>query len=171
MSDNMTRRYVLSVLVENEPGVLSRVSGLFSGRGFNIESLNVAPTLDKEVSHMTITTIGDEQIIEQIIKQLRKLVSVIKVVDFSEFAAVEREMAFIKVQAEGPTRGEILRTVEIFRCKVIDVSLNEMTIEVTGDHSKIEAIITLMQKFGIKEIVRTGTVAVRRSMQAVTAND
>lgn len=158
-------RHVLSVLVENEPGVLSRVAGLFSGRGFNIESLNVAPTLEDGVSHMTITTIGDDQIIEQIIKQLRKLITVIKVVDFSEHASVEREMMFVKVQAEGPLRGEILRTVEIFRCKVVDVSLNEMTIEATGNHEKLEAILSLFQKFGIKEIARTGTVAMRRSMQ------
>ena len=158
-------RHVLSVLVENEPGVLSRVAGLFSGRGFNIESLNVAPTLEDGVSHMTITTIGDDQIIEQIIKQLRKLITVIKVVDFSEHASVEREMMFVKVQAEGPARGEILRTVEIFRCKVVDVSLNEMTIEATGNHEKLEAIVNLFQKFGIKEIARTGTVAMRRSMQ------
>lgn len=158
-------QHVLSVLVENEPGVLSRVAGLFSGRGFNIESLNVAPTLEENVSHMTITTTGDEQIIEQIIKQLRKLVTVIKVVDFSEHASVEREMMFIKVQAEGAARGEILRTVEIFRCKVIDVSLNEMTIEATGNSEKLDAIVDLFQKFGIKEMARTGTVAMRRSRQ------
>lgn len=158
-------RHVLSVLVENEPGVLSRVAGLFSGRGFNIESLNVAPTLEEGVSHMTIATFGDEQIIEQIIKQLRKLVTVIKVVDFSELAAVEREMLFIKVHAEGTMRGEILRTVEIFRCKVVDVSLTEMTIEATGNRDKLEAIVNLMQRFGIKEIARTGTVAMRRSLQ------
>lgn len=158
-------RHVLSVLVENEPGVLSRVAGLFSGRGFNIESLNVAPTLEEGVSHMTIATHGDEQIIEQIIKQLRKLITVIKVVDFSELAAVEREMLFLKVHAEGAMRGEILRTVEIFRCKIVDVSLNEMTIEATGDRNKLDAIIGLMQRFGIKELARTGTVAMRRSMQ------
>lgn len=159
-------RHVLSVLVENEPGVLSRVAGLFSGRGFNIESLNVAPTTEQNVSHMTITTIGDEQIIEQIIKQLRKLVTVIKVVDFSEHASVEREMMFLKVQAEGPARGEILRTVEIFRCKIIDVSLNEMIIEATGNRDKLDAIIDLFQKFGIKEMARTGSVAMRRSRQS-----
>lgn len=158
-------RHVLSVLVENEPGVLSRVAGLFSGRGFNIESLNVAPTLEEGVSHMTITTTGDEQIIEQIIKQLRKLVTVIKVVDFSEHISVEREMLFVKVQAEGSMRGEILRTVDIFRCKVIDVSLNEMTIEATGNKEKLDAIIDLFQRFGIKEIARTGCVAMRRSRQ------
>ncbi|MDE6735723.1 MAG: acetolactate synthase small subunit [Desulfovibrio sp.] len=159
------QRHVLSVLVENEPGVLSRVVGLFSGRGFNIDSLNVAPALEDGTSHMTITTYGDGMILEQIMKQLHKIVSVIKVVDFSELQAVEREMMFVKVQAEGQARGEILRTVEIFRCKVVDVSHTEMTIEATGDHEKLEAILGLLQRFGIKEIARTGSVAMRRSRQ------
>lgn len=158
-------RHVLSVLVENEPGVLSRVAGLFSGRGFNIESLNVAPTLDRGVSLMTISTSGDEQVKEQIVKQLRKLVTVIKVVDFEGLATVEREMVIVKVQAEDTRRAEVLRIADIFRCKVVDVSLNDLTLEATGDHGKIEAIISLLQKFGIKEVARTGTVALRRSMQ------
>lgn len=157
------QRHVLSVLVENEPGALSRVVGLFSGRGFNIHSLNVAPALEENVSHMTITTYGDSMIIEQIMKQLHKIVSVIKVMEFTDQAAVEREMMFVKVQAEGASRGEILRTVEIFRCKVVDVSHNEMTIEATGDYEKLDAILNLLQRFGIKEIVRTGSVAMRRS--------
>ena len=130
-------RRVLSVLVENEPGVLSRVAGLFSGRGFNIESLNVAPTLEDGVSLMTITTSGDEQIIEQIVKQLRKLVTVVKVVDFYGMAYVEREMMVIKVHAEESKRGEVLRIADIFRCKVVDVSLTDLTLEATGDHSKL----------------------------------
>ena len=159
----MSKRHVLSVLVENEPGVLSRVAGLFSGRGFNIHSLNVAPALEEGVSHMTITTEGDSLILEQIMKQLHKIVSVIKVVDFADIPAVEREMMFVKVQAEGPMRGEILRTVEIFRCKVVDVSSNEMTIEATGDQNKLDAIVSLLQRFGIKELARTGAVAMRRS--------
>ena len=121
-------RRVLSVLVENEPGVLSRVAGLFSGRGFNIESLNVAPTLEDGVSLMTITTSGDEQIIEQIVKQLRKLVTVVKVVDFYGMAYVEREMMVIKVHAEESKRGEVLRIADIFRCKVVDVSLTDLTL-------------------------------------------
>lgn len=158
-------RRVLSVLVENEPGVLSRVAGLFSGRGFNIESLNVAPTLEEGVSHMTITTRGDEQIIEQIVKQLRKLVTVIKVVDFEGMSAVEREMMMIKVHAEESKRGEVLRIVDIFRCKVVDVSLADLTLEATGDYGKLRAIIQLLQKFGIKEMARTGTLSVRRTMQ------
>lgn len=157
------QRHVLSVLVENEPGVLSRVVGLFSGRGFNIESLNVAPALDDNISHMTITTWGDSMIMEQIMKQLHKIVPVIKVMEFEGPDAIEREMMFVKVQAEGMARGEILRTVEIFRCKVVDVSHNEMTIEATGDIEKLDAIISLLQRFGIKEVARTGCVAMRRS--------
>ena len=158
-------RHTLSVTVENEPGVLSRVAGLFSGRGFNIESLNVAPTLEEGVSHMTITTIGDEHIVEQIVKQLRKLVTVIKVVDMLEHKAVEREMVLIKVNAEDAKRAEILRIVDIFRCKVVDVSVDELSIEVTGDHEKIEALINMLSRFGIKEIARTGTVAMKRALQ------
>lgn len=158
-------RHLLSVLVENEPGVLSRVSGLFSGRGFNIETLNVAPTLEPGVSIMTITTTGDEQIIEQIIKQLRKLVTVIKVVDLTEVKNVEREMMLLKVSAEDGKRAEILRIVDVFRCKVVDVGFDELTIEITGTQDKLTALINLMQRFGIKEIARTGAVAMRRSMQ------
>lgn len=160
-------RHTLSILVENEPGVLSRVAGLFSGRGFNIESLNVGPTLDKGVSLMTIVTEGDEQIIEQIIKQLRKLITVIKVVDMNEVQCVQREMVLIKVNAVDHSRAEILRIVDIFRCKVVDVSPVELALEATGDRDKIAALINLLQRFGIKEIARTGAVAMRRSMQVV----
>lgn len=158
-------RHTLSVLVENEPGVLARVVGLFSGRGFNIESLNVAPTLEPGVSHMTIVTSGDEQIMEQIVKQLRKLITVIKVVDFQDIAAVEREMMLIKVQADDSRRGEVLRIADIFRCKVVDVSLMDLSLEATGNHEKIEAVINLLNRFGIKELTRTGTMAMKRSMQ------
>ncbi|BBD07476.1 acetolactate synthase small subunit [Desulfovibrio ferrophilus] len=158
-------RHVLSVLVENEPGVLSRISGLFSGRGFNIESLNVGPTLERDVSLMTISTSAPEVIIEQIIKQLRKLVTVIKVVDMNEHKAVEREMVLVKVSAMDTSRAEILRIVDIFRCKVVDVAADELTIEATGNRDKVGAIIDLLRRFGIKEIARTGTVALKRSMQ------
>ncbi len=158
-------RHVLSVLVENEPGVLSRVVGLFSGRGFNIETLNVGPTLEDGLSLMTITTSGEEQIIEQIIKQLRKLVTVVKVVDLTHLQSVEREMVLIKVNAEDERRAEVLRIADIFRCKVVDVSGNDLTLEITGDQGKIKAIVSLLQRFGIKEFARTGTVAMRRSMQ------
>jgi acetolactate synthase-1/3 small subunit len=157
--------HTLSILVENEPGVLSRVSGLFSGRGFNIDSLNVAPTLEEGVSLMTITTSAPDHIIEQIVKQLRKLVTVIKVVDMVEHKHVHREMVLIKVGAEDSKRAEVLRIVDIFRCKVVDVSANELTIESTGDQGKIEALISLLTRFGIKEIARTGAVAMKRGMQ------
>ena len=158
-------QHTLSVLVENEPGVLSRVAGLFSGRGFNIESLNVAPVLEKNTSLMTIVTGGDEQIVEQIIKQLRKLVTVIKVVDMNEIQCVQREMVLIKVNAVDQSRAEILRIVDIFRCKVVDVSSTELSLEATGDSDKINALVSLLQRFGIKEIARTGSVAMGRSMQ------
>jgi acetolactate synthase-1/3 small subunit len=157
--------------VENEPGVLSRVAGLFSGRGFNIESLNVAQTLEPGVSHMTITTSGDAQILEQIVKQLRKLITVIKVVDFQEFMAVEREMMLIKVQADDSRRGDVLRIAEIFRCKVVDVGLVDLTLEVTGDQEKIGAVISLLGRFGIKELTRAGTMAMKRSMQRETIKE
>ena len=158
-------KHTLSVMVENEPGVLSRVAGLFSGRGFNIYSLNVAPTLEKGVSLMTIVAEGDDAIIEQIVKQLRKLIPTIKVKDLTEVKSVEREMVLLKVNAEDSKRAEVLRIVDIFRCKVVDVSPDEVTIEVTGDQGKIGALINLLTRFGIKEIARTGYVAMQRSMQ------
>ncbi|CCH47607.1 Acetolactate synthase small subunit [Pseudodesulfovibrio piezophilus C1TLV30] len=161
----MMNKHTLSVVVENEPGVLSRVAGLFSGRGFNIYSLNVAPTLEKGVSLMTIVAEGDDGIIEQIVKQLRKLVPTIKVKDLTELQSVEREMVLLKVNAEDSKRAEILRIVDIFRCKVVDVSPDEVTIEVTGDQGKISALVNLLSRFGIKEIARTGNVAMQRSMQ------
>lgn len=159
-------RHILSVIVENEPGVLSRVAGLFSGRGFNIESLNVGPTLDPGVSVMTIATEGDEQIIEQIVKQLRKLITVIKVVDLTDLKSVLRELLLLKVNANDTNRAEILRIVDIFRCKVVDVSIDEITIEATGNHEKINAILGLLTRFGVKEISRSGMVAMKRSLQA-----
>ncbi len=158
-------RHILSVLVEDEPGVLSRVAGLFSGRGYNIESLNVAPTLADGLSMMTITTVGDEAIVEQIVKQLRKLVTTFKVVDLTGVKSVEREMMLLRVDAEGAKRAEVLRIVDIFRCKVVDVSPDEFILEVTGTQDKLTALISLLQRFGIKEIARTGAVAMRRGMQ------
>ncbi len=155
-------RHTISVLVENEFGVLSRVAGLFSGRGFNIESLCVAETIDPTVSRMTIVTTGNEQIMEQILKQLNKLVSVIKVVDMTRSDFVERELVLIKVSADENTKPEILRLVDIFRGKIVDVSTESYTIEVTGDEGKINAIIELMRPLGIKEIARTGKVAMTR---------
>ena len=160
-------KHTLSVLVENTPGALSRITGLFSGRAFNIESLNVAATLDPTLSHLTLVTRGDEFIIEQIIKQLRRLVDVFKVVDVSEGEFVEREMALIKVRAEEQSRAEILRICDIFRCKVVDVSPKSYTLEVTGPESKLKAVIELLRPLGIKEITRTGTIAMMREKKTM----
>ena len=160
-------KHTLSVLVENTPGALSRITGLFSGRAFNIESLNVAATLDPSLSHLTLVTRGDEFIIEQIIKQLRRLVDVFKVVDVSEGEFVEREMSLIKVRAEEESRAEILRICDIFRCKVVDVSPKSYTLEVTGPESKLKAVIELLRPIGIKEITRTGTIAMMREKKTI----
>ncbi|MBI5887322.1 MAG: acetolactate synthase small subunit [Deltaproteobacteria bacterium] len=158
-------RHTISVLVSNEFGVLSRISGLFSGRGFNIESLSVAETLDPLVSRMTIVTSGDDNILEQISKHLNKLISVIKVQDFTSEDHIERELALIKVSSNAANRAEILSIVDIFRAKVVDVSPKTYTVEITGDEEKIGAIIELMRPFGIKEIVRTGRAAMARSLK------
>lgn len=155
-------KHTISVLVENEFGVLSRVSGLFSGRGFNIECLSVAPTLDPSISRMTIVTRGDEQVLEQITKQLNKLIDTIKVVDFTGQDYVEREMALIKVAAEEATRAEVLRSTDIFRGNVVDVTPRSYTIEVTGAPAKIDAFIELLRPIGIKELVRSGPVVLGR---------
>jgi acetolactate synthase-1/3 small subunit len=157
-------RHTISVLVENEFGVLSRVSGLFSGRGFNIESLTVAETLDPTVSRMTIVTSGNDQIVEQILKQLNKLVAVIKVVNLTGAETVDRELVLIKVNAEPETKAEVLRLVDIFRAKIVDVAPRCYTIEMTGDGEKINALIQLLKPIGIREVVRTGRVAIARGM-------
>jgi len=151
------------MLVENEPGVLSRVSALFSGRGFNIESLNVAESLDPTISRMTLITSGNEQIIEQIIKQLNKLVNVVKVMDLTGSDFVDREMILVRVRAEATSRAEVLRILEIFRGRVVDVSPKSYTLEITGDEKKIQAMVELLTPFGILEIVRTGKVAIMRA--------
>jgi acetolactate synthase-1/3 small subunit len=156
------QKHTISLLVDNEPGVLARVSGLFSGRGFNIESLCVAETLDPSVSRITLVTRGDDAVAEQISKQLNKLINVIKVTDLTATECVEREMALIKVSAKADFRAEILRIVDIFRCKVVDVSPTHYTIEVTGTAEKLAAIVSLLKPMGIKEIARTGAIALPR---------
>ncbi len=155
-------KHTLSVLVENEFGVLSRVASLFSARGFNIESLCVAETLDPSLSLMTIVTHGDEMIMEQITKQLNKLINVIKVTDLTSKKFVDRELVLIKMKATRTNRAEILRISDIFRGKVVDVSHKTLTIEVTGDEGKIAAMIELLKPLGIKEIARTGKIAMLR---------
>jgi acetolactate synthase I/III small subunit len=164
-------RHAISILVDNQPGVLSRVVGLFSGRGFNIESLSVAPTLDPSKSKMVITTSGNEQVLEQIKKQLNKIINVIKVVDFMEKDFVEREMILIKVKASQDTRAEVLRISDIFRAKVVDVSQSSYTLALTGDQGKLKAFIDLLAPAGIIDFIRTGTIVMEREMQAKRRND
>ncbi|MCL2760670.1 MAG: acetolactate synthase small subunit [Desulfuromonadales bacterium] len=159
-------KYTISVLVENEFGVLARVVSLFAGRGFNIDSLTVAPTSDSTVSRITLVTRGDEKILEQVSKQLNKLIDVVKVIDFTDGSGIEREMALIKVTAEDENRAEVLRLVDIFRAKIIDVTPKSYTIEVTGAPSKIDAILELLKPLGMKELVRTGTVAIGRGFKS-----
>ncbi|PHR30624.1 MAG: acetolactate synthase small subunit [Desulfotalea sp.] len=156
-------KHTISVLLQNKPGVLSRVTGLFSGRGFNIKSLCVAETLDKGISCLTVVSHGDETIVEQITKQLHKLIDVIKVTDISEHEFVEREMILIRMKAESHTRAEVLRVIDIFRGKVVDVSAKSYAVEITGSASKITAAIDILRPIGIKEIIRTGTIAMARA--------
>ena len=155
-------RHTLSVLVRNEFGVLSRVVGMFSGRGYNIDCLNVAPTLDAKVSHVTIVTEGEDEIIEQISKQLHKLIDVIKVTDHTAGTFVDREMAMLKVTPAPEARAEVLRITEIFRGRIVDVGPKSFVIEMTGARDKIEAIARLLEPLGLREIVRTGPLAMLR---------
>lgn len=156
------KKHLLSILVDNEPGVLSRITGLFSGRGYNIESLSVAETVDPKVSRITMVTKGSPNIIEQIQKQLNKLINVIKVTDLTGSNYVQREMALIKVNAKSDHRAEILRITDIFRGQVVDVGMEHFTVKVTGDPDKIIAILNLFKPFGIREIARTGNIALPR---------
>ena len=156
-------KHVITMLVDNEPGVLSRVVGLFGGRGFNIESLCVAETVTPGISRITIVTKANPPVVEQIEKQLNKLINIVKVRDLTHEDAVKREMALICVKASPEYRAEILRIVDIFRCKVVDVSQKSYTLEVTGDLNKLEAIIEILRPMGIMELIRTGRVAVARA--------
>lgn len=160
MIDNM--QHTITVLVENKPGVLARVSGLFARRGFNIESLAVSITDDPTVSRMTIVVTGDNSALDQINKQTNKLIDVIKVIDYSNIPIIQRELAMIKVDAPTASRAEIMQIVDIFRAKIIDISMTTFTIEVTGNTDKVNAIEKLLTPFGIKEVVRTGKIALGR---------
>lgn len=155
-------RHTISILVENKFGVLTRVAGLFSGRGYNIDSLNVAPTHDATASRMTIVTHGDEATLEQIVKQLNKLPDVIKVQDFHEGEYVDRELVLIKVKVDAKARAEVMQITDIFRSKIVDVQPKSLTIEITGNESKVEKFISLMEQFGITELTRTGKAALPR---------
>jgi acetolactate synthase-1/3 small subunit len=160
--NNEIKKHILSILVDNQPGVLSRIAGLFSGRGFNIESLCVAETADPLVSRVTLVTMGSDSIVEQIKKQLNKLINVIKVLEFRGKDFVQREMALVKVRAKPENRAEILRMVDIFRSRIVDVNSEYYIVEVTGDEDKIVAFLNLLKPMGIKEIARTGAIALGR---------
>ncbi len=152
----------LSVLVENNPGVLSKVSGLFGRRGYNIESLVVSETEDRTISRMTIIIDGDDEILEQVKKQLNKLVDVIKVSDLTNEETVDRQLLLIRVNADNSTRTEIIQLMDIFRARIVDIGRKSLMIEATGDETKIDAIIKSLQPFGIQELVKTGTISVVR---------
>lgn len=162
-------RHTLSVLVENKPGVLARVAGLFSRRGFNIESLAVGPTEHPDVSRMTIVVIVDELPLEQVTKQLNKLINVIKIVELEPAASVQRELLLVKVRADATVRSQVLETVQLFRAKVVDVAPESLTIEATGTVDKLDALIRMLEPFGVREMVQSGMVAVGRGPRSITA--
>lgn len=155
-------RHTISILVENKFGVLTRVAGLFSGRGYNIDSLNVAPTQEADTSRMTVVTRGDDATLEQIVKQLKKLIDVIEVKDFREGEYVDRELVLVKVNVDSKSRAEVMQITDIFRAKIVDVQPKTLTVEITGDESKVEKFLSLMKTFGISDLTRTGKVAMAR---------
>ncbi|RDB42484.1 acetolactate synthase small subunit [Halomonas sp. DQ26W] len=155
-------RHIISILMENEPGALSRVVGLFSQRNFNIETLNVAPTEDPSLSRLTVTTVGDDRVIEQITKHLNKLIDVIKLVDLTEGNHIERELMLVKVKALGAARDEVKRTVDIFRAQIVDVTPSLYTVQITGDAGKLDAFLQAMAPVGILEVARTGVSGIAR---------
>ena len=155
-------RHTLSVLVENKFGVLTRIAGMFSGRGFNIDTLNVGPTRDPSLSRMTIVVMGDDAVLEQVTKQLTKLIDVIEIQDFRDDEYVDRELVLLRVTVDATTRSEVMQICDIFRAKIIDVQPKNVAIEITGNESKIEKFLFLMEPFGVSDLTRTGKVAVRR---------
>jgi len=155
-------RHTISVLVENTFGVLTRVAGMFSGRGYNIDSLNVAPTHDAGKSRMTIVTRGNDATVEQIVRQLNKLVNVLEITDFREHEYIDRELVLVKVKVSAKNRSEVMQITDIFRAKIVDVQSESMTIEVTGNESKVNKFIGLMDNFGVIDLTRTGKVALDR---------
>jgi acetolactate synthase I/III small subunit len=164
----VTNTHTLSVLVENTPGVLARIAGLFSRRGFNIHSLAVGPTERDTVSRMTIVVNVADQPLEQVTKQLNKLVNVLKIVELDPTLAVERELVLVKVKADAATRGEVLETVQLFRAKVVDVATDAVTIEVTGNAEKLAAFLRVLEPFGIRELVQSGIIAIGRGGRSIT---
>lgn len=155
-------RHTISVVVQNRFGVLTRIAGLFSGRGFNIDTLNVGPTQNDKISRMTIVVVGNDQVLEQVVKQLNKLVDVLEVHDFKDGDVIDRELILLKVKASSATRPEVMQICDIFRAKIVDVQSASLSIEVTGDESKIDKFLQLMKPFGIQELSRTGRIALPR---------
>ena len=164
----MTQKHTISALVENHFGVLCRVAGLFSSRGFNIDSLSVGETEDPSISRMTIVVGGDDSVLEQVVKQLDRLIDVIRVIDITQGQFVERELMLVKVKANLDTRSHILETVQLFRAKVVDVSNDAVTIEATGAHDKLEALLRVLEPFGVTELVKSGLVAVGRGSRSIS---
>ena len=164
----MRSKHTLSVLVENKPGVLTRIAGLFSRRGFNIDSLAVGPTDNPDVSRMTVVVDVDELPLEQVTKQLNKLVEVLKVVELAGIASVQREILLVKVSTDLQTRSHIIETAQLFRAKIVDVAAEAVTIEATGDSDKLEALLRILEPFGIKELVQAGMVAIGRGARSIT---
>jgi acetolactate synthase-1/3 small subunit len=160
-------RHTLSVLVEDKPGVLTRVAGLFARRDFNIESLAVGPTEHPDVSRITLVVTVEDHPLEQVTKQLNKLINVIKIVELDPAASVQRELLLVKVRADQDTRAEILATVQLFRAKIVDVSVDAVTVEATGDREKIDALLRVLEPFGIKELVQSGMVAIGRGSRSI----
>jgi acetolactate synthase-1/3 small subunit len=159
-------KHTIAVIVENKSGVLTRIAGLFSRRAFNIDSLSVGATDNPDYSRMTLTVKGGEEVLEQVIKQLSKLINVIRVSELNPAESVERELAIIKVNADRENRSEIMQVVDIFRAKIIDVSARSMIIEITGDEEKINAIVQLLRQYGVKEMARTGKVSMARGIKS-----
>lgn len=164
-------RHILAVLVENNPGVLTRVAGLFSRRGYNIDSLSVGKTENSKVSRMTIVVEGDDLVLEQVTKQLHKLIDVIKINDITSEQYVDRELVLVKVGADPSVRGEIIQIVDIFRARIVDIGHRSLVIECTGDEGKINAVIESLRPFGIKELVRTGKIAMLRGQKFTSINE
>jgi len=160
--------HTLSVLVENKPGVLARIAGLFSRRGFNIDSLAVGPTEHGDISRMTIVVNVDESPLEQVTKQLNKLVEVIKIVDLDQSASISKELLLVKVRADAETRGQVLDAAQIFKAKVVDVAVDALTIQVTGNADKLTDFLKVMETFGIRELVQSGVVAIGRGSRSIT---
>ncbi len=165
------RKHTLSLLVENHQGVLAKIASLIAAKGYNIDSLSVAETLDPTVSRMTMSVRGDEWVMEQVVKQFHRIIDVIKVVDLTDEPHVGREMVFVRVNAEPVNRAEILRITEIFRGRIVDVTPTTYTLEITGESGKTEAVLELLQPFGIQEIVRSGTLAIARGSKTITKRE